>query len=114
MDHKIHAQIILENPTSGVDFGRQEGSGNNYKTVQLRRSSVGDLYFTVAARVRKAVSSSPNFTGAFAQGTSRTRFIYIDIGTYAGLQDSTWSRRLKIPLHTITWGMIEELFLNDN
>ncbi len=51
--------------------------------------------------------------GAWIQGTPGKRFIYIDIGTYAGQADSTWSRRLKISLDTITWAMIEELSLND-
>jgi uncharacterized protein DUF5990 len=39
--------------------------------------------------------------GPFVQGPARHRFVYVDIGTYAGQADSYWSRRLKIPLEGI-------------
>jgi hypothetical protein len=39
--------------------------------------------------------------GAFVQGPRRQRFVYVNIGTYAGQADSCWSRRLKIPLDGI-------------
>lgn len=39
--------------------------------------------------------------GPFVQGTPRGRFVYVDIGTYAGQAESCWSRRLKIPLDGI-------------
>jgi hypothetical protein len=39
--------------------------------------------------------------GPFVQGPRRQRFVYLDIGTYAGQTDSCWSRRLKVPLDGI-------------
>jgi hypothetical protein len=39
--------------------------------------------------------------GPFVQGPPQQRFVYVDIGTYAGQADSRWSRRLKIPLEGI-------------
>ena len=47
--------------------------------------------------------------GAFVQGPTGERFIYINIGTSAGDINSVWSRRLKIPLKGITTGMITDL-----
>ena len=40
--------------------------------------------------------------GPFIQGPRRQRFVYIDIGTYAGQTGCCWSRRLKVPLDGIT------------
>jgi hypothetical protein len=39
--------------------------------------------------------------GPFVQGPRGKRFVYIDIGTYAGQSASSWGRRLKIPLDGI-------------
>ena len=40
-------------------------------------------------------------------GKAGERFFYIDIGSYAGQQDTQWSRRLKVPLNLITWDLIK-------
>jgi hypothetical protein len=40
------------------------------------------------------------------QGPPRQRFVYLDIGTYAGQADSAWSRKLKVPLAGITGKML--------
>ena len=45
-------------------------------------------------------------TGPFVQGPRGQRFVYLDIGTYAGQAESCWSRRLKVPLTGITAKMI--------
>ena len=50
----------------------------------------------------------PNFLGPLTQGAPTERFIYFDIGQFAGQQDSCWNRRLKIPLVGITWDMIRQ------
>ena len=107
MDRELTLRIILEKPTAGVDFGLQKGHGSNYETVQTQRSKGIDLHFECDVRVSRAKDGSPNFLGPFAQGPSGQRFIYIDIGTCAGQTDTCWSRRLKIPLHGITWEMID-------
>jgi hypothetical protein len=87
-------RIILEQPPAGVDFGLQEGRGSDYRTVQVQRSNGGDLAFECAV----AVKPGPDFGGPFVQGPKGGRFLYIDIGTYAGQKHTPWSRRLKIPL----------------
>jgi hypothetical protein len=51
----------------------------------------------------------PKFSGHFVQGPTNNKFIYIDIGTYAGQTNTEWSRRLKIPLSGITWKDIDKL-----
>ena len=108
MERQVTLRIIVERPPSGVDFGLQEGHGNDYKTVQRQRFTKQDLRFEFPIRVKEGKSGEPNFLGAFAQGPASSRFIYLDIGTYAGQTKTTWSRRLKIPLASITWPMIEQ------
>jgi hypothetical protein len=59
-------------------------------------------------RVNKAKDSTPNFLGEFVQGPVGERFLYIDIGTYAGQTETCWSRRLKIPLRGTTWELMDK------
>ena len=107
MERQVTLRIIVERPPGGVDFGVQEGHGNDYKTVQTQRFSKQDLRFEFLMRVKEGKKGQPNFLGAFAQGPASNRFIYLDIGTFAGQTNTPWSRRLKIPLAGITWPMIE-------
>ncbi len=104
---EINVKIILESPVAGVDYGLQKGGGNNYETIQTQRSNGGDLSFEFPLRVKLDDGEMPNFLGAFAQGKRDERFVYIDIGIYAG-QHTHWSRRLKVPLKGITNEMIAE------
>jgi hypothetical protein len=103
---EIALRIVLQKPTAGVDFALQKGRGSAYETVQKQRSEGKDLEFdfTVAAKTGKDVL--PDFAGPFVQGPSGERFVYLDIGTYAGQTNTPWSRRLKIPLSGITWDMV--------
>lgn len=110
MAHELAMRIVLEDPPAGVDFGLQKGRGNNYETIQKQRSKARDLLFEFTVRVKPGRNDDvPNFLGPVVQGPSGERFVYIDIGTYAGQADTGWSRRLKIPLRGITWEMIERL-----
>ena len=93
MDRELTLRIVLERPPKGVDFGLQKGRGSAYETVQTQRSKGQDLRFQFTAGVR-----GPALVGPFVQGPAGQRFVYIDIGTYAGQADTCWSRRLKIPL----------------
>lgn len=108
MERQLTLRIIVERPPGGVDFGVQEGHGNDYKTVQRQRFTKQDLRFEFPIRVKEGKDGQPNFLGPFAQGPASNRFIYLDIGTYAGQTDTPWGRRLKIPLAGITGAMIEE------
>lgn len=108
MEQQLTFRIILESPPAGVDFGLQKGSGNNYEVVQKQRSKTGDLRFEFDARVKEGKDGQPTLLGPFVQGPPQGRFVYLDIGTYAGQADSCWSRRLKVPLRGITWGVVKQ------
>jgi hypothetical protein len=109
MNKEIAIQITLEQPPAGIDFALQKGSGNNYETTQLQRSSTGDLHFTCMIGTKTGKDGQPDFNGPFVQGPIGQRFIYIDIGTYAGQKGTVWSRRLKVPLRDISQAMLDEL-----
>jgi len=108
MERQVTLRVIVERPPADVDFGVQEGHGNDYRTVQKQRFTSDDLQFEFPIRVKEGKTGEPNFLGPFAQGPAHNRFIYLDIGTYAGQANTAWSRRLKIPLAGITWPMIEQ------
>lgn len=105
----ITLRIILEKPTTGVDFGIQEGNGHNYVTILKQKSQGEDLTFEFSIKLKSQTDEFPVFLGLAAQGPPKERFVYIDIGRAAGQMDTLWSRRLKIPLKSITWELIHQL-----
>ena len=107
MEGELTLRIVLEKPPADVDFGLQKGRGSDYETIQKQRSQAKDLSFEFIVRVKANRNNSPVFLGSFVQGPSGDRFVYIDIGTYAGQTETGWSRRLKIPLRGITWEIID-------
>ena len=104
-------RLVLVSPPPGVDFGIQKGSGAKYETlfVQQRTGTRADLAFDVAVTVKHdRADGTPNFSGPFVQGPPAARFIYIDVGTYAGQKGTPWSRRIKVPLRDVTWALLKK------
>ena len=110
MESKLTLRIVLERPPAGVDFGLQKGRGSDYETVQTQRSSTKDLSFEFSLTLKtNRRDAEPDFSGSFVQGPQGERFVYLDIGTYAGQKETSWSRRLKVPLSGITWDLIDRV-----
>ena len=108
-ESEVKLRIVLVAPPSGVDFGVQEGKGNDYTTIHKQRSKDADLAFEFTVTVKDNRDDGlPNFLGPLTHGPTAGRFIYINIGKSAGQFDSCWDRRLKVPLGGITWEMIEK------
>ena len=106
----VPLRIVLVAPPPGVDFGIQEGKGNDYKTIAVQRSKAGNLSLECTIQVKgNRNDGPPNFGGPISQGPPTGRFIYVDIGKLAGQIDSGWERRIKIPLQGITWEMIDSV-----
>lgn len=108
MNEELNFRIILESPPPGVDYGLQKGGGSDYEVTQKQRSKTGDLQFEFSARFKEGKEGEPVLLGPFVHGPPQERFVYIDIGTYAGQTDTPWSRRLKIPLRGITWDAVKQ------
>jgi Family of unknown function (DUF5990) len=110
MERELTFRIVLEKPPAGVDFGLQKGRGNDYEVIQKQRSRTGDLHFEFTARATAGgKGEEPNLLGPFVQGPKGARFVYLDIGTYAGQADTIWSRRLKVPLSGVTAEIIDRV-----
>ncbi len=106
----VPLKIVLVDPLPGVDFGIQEGKGNDYKTISVQRSKPCNLMLECTIKVKGSrTDGPPNFAGPISQGPPGGRFIYIDIGKSAGQVDSCWQRRIKLPLDGITWDMIDSV-----
>ena len=115
MELELKLRIVLEGPPPGVDFGLQSGKGNDYQTIQKQRSRGKDLSFDGSVTVKdNRADGLPNFLGPLAQGPPTARFIYVDVGQYAGQKDTGWARRMKIPLTTLGWEMIKQTAKDPN
>ena len=110
MESELPIRFVLVDPPSRVDYGVQYGSGAEYETRFVQQTKQGDVIFDFTLTVAdNRKDGLPNFKGPFAQGPVANRFIYIDVGTYAGQKNTPWSRRMKIPLQGITWALIEQV-----
>jgi hypothetical protein len=114
MKHELIVRIVLQKPPGGVDFGLQKGSGHPYETVQVQQAHAQDIRFECPVTVKgdRQTDEKPGFSGPFVQGSPPEKFIYIDIGTYAGQRESIWGGRLKVPLRGISWDTIEEVIIS--
>lgn len=83
-------------------WGLQKGKGSDYETVQKQNATSGDLVFEFIAGVKLTDDGITDFFGPYVHGKRGERFVYLDIGTYAGETNSIWGRRLKIPLSGVT------------
>ena len=101
MSKELTLKIIIQNPFPGVIYGLQKGKGSNYETVQKQTASSEDLTFEFDVQVKQNDNGEVVFLGPYTHGSVEDRFVYIDIGTYAGQTNTQWSRRLKIPLSGI-------------
>lgn len=110
----LHLHIILTAPPPDVMFALQKGSGNVYETVQKQISGKDDLSFSFSVQVKGDWSKDalPKLSGSFVQGPANGKFVYINIGTYAGQVGSAWARRLKVPLSGISWKDVDAMKSN--
>jgi hypothetical protein len=98
VEREIPLRLVLVAAPPGVDFGIQSGRGNDYTTLFVQQHQRSDIAFDFSLGVKFGKNNTPIFVGAIAQGPPAERFIYIDVGTYAGQKNTPWSRRMKIPL----------------
>ena len=110
MKSEVQIRLVLVDPPAGVDFGIQRGAGTDYESVLVQQRKRGDLSFDFSMTVvENRKDGLPNFQGPFAQGPPAGRFIYVDVGTYAGQKNTRWSRRMKVPLQGLTWPLIRKV-----
>jgi hypothetical protein len=109
MEPDVLIRLVLLDPPAGVDFGIQRGSGAGYEALFVQQRREGDISFEFPLTISEGGKGvSPKFGGPFVQGPPAARFVYVDVGTYAGQKDTPWSRRIKVPLQGITWALIRK------
>ena len=109
MKSEVPIRLVLIDPPAGVDFGIQRGRGAAYEAVFVQQRKRGDVSFDFSLVVADGQAHGrPNFMGVFAQGPPARRFVYTDVGTYAGQKDTSWARRMIVPLEGITWELIQK------
>ena len=94
-------RIVLVEPPAGVIYGLQRGSGSKYDVDFAALHEKGDVTFDFGINVVNK-NGAPNFLGEYVQGTPARRFIYIDVGQYAGQTGTPWARRMIVRLDDIT------------
>lgn len=101
----VHLRIICLNPpiVDGAEFGLQD------KTPALHRgerTADGALIFTCDLQAKPGAAGAVHFTGSFAHGTPAERFLYLSLGKLES-GSWNWTKRLKIPLKSISWTQVE-------
>jgi hypothetical protein len=107
MKSALPIRIVLVTPPAGVVYGIQRGKGSKYAVDFAQTPKRDDVTFDFAIDVSDK-SGSPNFLGEYVQGPAGRRFIYIDVGRYAGQQDTPWARRMIIRLDEVTTAMVKK------
>jgi hypothetical protein len=109
MESNLPIRLVLVDPPPGVAFGIQRGTGAHYQALFVQQVKNGEVIFDFSLTITENPRASlPNFKGPFVQGPPAGRFIYVDVGSYAGQKDTQWSRRMKVPLQGITWALIRQ------
>jgi Family of unknown function (DUF5990) len=110
MNSELPIRLVLVDPPSHVDFGIQRGRGAHYEPMFVQQRKRGDVSFDFSLTAAdNRTDGLPNFLGPFVQGPPSKRFVYIDVGTYAGQKDTQWARRMIVPLGGITWTLIDKV-----
>ena len=113
MNSEMPIRLVLVDPPPQVDFGIQRGRGARFEPVFVQQRKRRDVSFDFSLGVvTNRKDGLPNFQGPFVQGPPQKRFVYIDVGTYAGQKDTQWSRRMIVPLGGITWALINKVLSN--
>ena len=109
MTDQTEAEVTLEitclrAPTLDGAFGLQDKSGRLQPPAQ---EAGGSAVFRCQVRAKPAAASRPpHFSGAFTHGTPQERFLYLSLRSADSLEEA-WTRRIKVPLKSITWQQVE-------
>ena len=97
---EIRIRLVVETPVPGVAYSLQDKES---EPVDVKMSKGDPIVFEFSVRV----AEGPKFFGEHvrSEGPLR-RFVYIATGQQAGQNDSFWSRRMKVDIHTIPDALI--------
>ena len=114
MADELRLTIVLGEPPEGFAFCLQRGKGAKSERLDYIEATGDDISFDLAVTVRQGkVKGMPDFAGPFVQGRPGERFFYLCVGRCSELVEPQWSGRVKVPLSSITWQLIEEANADD-
>jgi hypothetical protein len=91
------------------EFGLQDKAQQLHPPVKVHELV---WEFQCQLRVSKSEKTGmPKFRGNFVQGTSDKPFLYLSLRERNGV---AWIRRIKVPLHVITWEQVRALTQTKN
>lgn len=105
MKQAVPVRIIVLQPLSGVTMQVQRA---REELLPPSGTTEGSISFDFSVNV-DLLTGTPNFLGPYAQGPKDARFVYVNSGTLAGQADSSWTRRAKISLMSITSQQVSEV-----
>ena len=109
MSDELHLTIELHDPPEGHAFCLQRGKGARSERLDYIEAAGDEISFDLTVTVRQGkVPGIPDFAGPFVQGRPGERFFYLCVGQCSELVEPQWSGRVKVPLSSITWEMLEE------
>jgi hypothetical protein len=100
---QLRLRITVVDPPAGVAFAMQRGRSELAEAVATRADA---LVFEFPVNVADANCAPPRLVGEFTQGPAAGRFVYINVGTMAGQRGSPWTRRIKVPLYSLTPALV--------
>ena len=124
-ERHVRLRIICVSPPNpqqyGAAFGLQDNSTTKEWVIHAGKSQPnGDVHFECECRVRRnQANSKPNFLGPFVHGGTADRFLYLSWRPKdwrpggPEVPRSTWLRRMKVRLGSITWPQIDQI-VRDN
>lgn len=108
MDRDVTLRIVVGRPPAGLDMGLQLGSGASYETTGTHRCAAEPLEFECTVRAEASNDrDEPSLVGPVVQGPRTARFLYLDVGTFAGQSDTLAGGRIKVPLTGITSQLLD-------
>ena len=96
---ELRLRITVIEPPAGVRLAMQRGRFDLADAVEIRADA---LVFEFPVSVADATCTPPRQLGECTQGPVTGRFVYINVGTSAGQFGSPWTRRIKVPLYSMT------------
>lgn len=110
MKQQLGIRIKVLDPMEGVVMHVQRGKCELLPPV---KKTASELVFEFNVDVDLS-SGSPNFLGVYAQGPKDARFIYVNSGTYAGDRGSSFGRRAKLSLMSVTKKQAEAVLASES
>ena len=103
-------RIVVDDPVPGVTLALQRGAAAKAALEPPATAAASAMAFEFDVVVEGALPDGrPRLLGPCVQGPPGERFAYLCVGQMAGQSGSEWSRRVKVPLHGLSWSLIESL-----